>query len=117
MHVNHLLTVGALLFTVLEAAPLAGNSKAPVCLMYSMLTPVANMASVRRSKYNLVISFRHCLLPSCPFYANLDLKVLQISQGYVPSSSPLMTLVPLTALYVSLSFLGTHAIHRSCRRG
>ena len=34
MHVKYLLSVGALLFTVLEAAPLDGISKIPVCLMY-----------------------------------------------------------------------------------
>ena len=57
MHVKSLLTVGALLFTVLEATLLAGISKLPVCLMYSMLTLLANTAPVRRSKYPLFDSF------------------------------------------------------------
>ena len=91
MHVKHLLTLGALLFTVLEAAPLAGISKAPVCLVYSMLTPLATMASVRRSKYTSFNLFKYCLSTSCLFYANFDLEVLQSSQGYVSSSSPLMS--------------------------
>ena len=63
MHVKNILTVGALLSTVLEAAPMDGISKIPLCLKYSVLTPLANIASVRRSKWNLVNSFKHCLFP------------------------------------------------------
>lgn len=63
MLVKTFLTVGALLFTVLEAAPLDGMSKIPVCLISLVLTPPANIASVRRSRYNLSDSFKHCLFP------------------------------------------------------
>lgn len=37
MHVKGFLSLGALLFTVLEAAPLNGISKIPVGLTYSVL--------------------------------------------------------------------------------